>query len=247
MLREVARLLAGARPAPGDPISAAEFTRFPHPVARYLSLAGVAGKLVPRTVHVLQSGAMLTAPGKRWVPLEAEQWFSLDPPGFLWRGSIRPARLVRIVATDRFVDGHGRLDISAWGKIPMNSASGPETDSGELLRFLVETVWFPAFWLSPAVSWQALDDSSAQVSMQANGIPVSATIRFGADGLPCGTEARRYRIVGKRFELTPWRGACEDYREVSGVLVPHRIAVTWGLPRGDFEWLRVTVERIEYA
>ena len=87
MLREAARLLAGARPAREDPISAAEFTRFPHPVARYLALAGVAGKLVPRTVHVLQSGAMLTAPGKRWVPLEAEQWFSLDPPGFLWRGS----------------------------------------------------------------------------------------------------------------------------------------------------------------
>ena len=126
-------------------------------------MARVAGKQAPRTAHLRQSGAMRTAPGKRWLPLQAEQWFSLDPPGFLWRGAISPSPLLRIAAVDR------------------------------------------------------------------------------------GIQARRYRVVGKRFELTPWLGRSEDYREANGILIPHRIAVTWGLPQGDFEWLRASLDEIQYS
>ncbi|MGD0499440.1 MAG: DUF6544 family protein [Bryobacteraceae bacterium] len=247
MTSEVLRLLERARPAPEAPISAVAIAALPPPAARYLAVARVAGKRPPRTVHLRQSGAMRTAPDKGWFPMSAEEWFSLDPPGFIWRGAIRPNPLLRVSAVDRFVDGHGSMQISAWGKVPMGSVSGPETDSGELLRFLVEIVWFPAFWLSPLVTWQLIDERSARASIRVNGIEVSSMMIFDDGGLPCGIETQRYRTVCKRFELTPWRGRCADYREAHGMLVPHQIAVTWGLPQGDFEWLRASIEQIEYA
>ncbi|MGE5139374.1 MAG: DUF6544 family protein [Rudaea sp.] len=183
MTSGVLRLLESARRAIGPPISTAGFAGLPLPVARYLTLARVAGKRLPRTVHLRQSGTMRTAPDKRWMALEAEQWFSLDPPGFIWRGAIRPNPLLRVSAVDRFVDGHGSMRISAWGKIPMSTVSGPETDSGELLRFLVEAIWFPAFWLSPLISWQPVDEQSARAFIRVNGIEVSSQMLFGDDGL----------------------------------------------------------------
>ncbi len=189
---------------------------------------------------------MRTAPEKNWIALQAEQWFSLDPPGFVWQGKIRPNLLLRIAAVDRFLEGHGSMQISAWGKLPLGAVSGPETDSGELLRFLAEAIWFPAFWLSPRIAWQHIDDRSARVSLRVPEVEVSSRLIFGDDGLPSGIEAQRYRTIGKRFELTPWRGRCDDYRQANGVLIPHRIAVTWGLPQGDFEWLRASIDHIEY-
>ena len=247
MKSEVLRLIANAQPALDARISAADVAQLPQPVARHLAVAQVAGKRPPRTVHLHQSGAMRTAPDKGWVAMEAEEWFSLDPPGFIWRGSIRPKPWLRISAIDRFVAGHGSIQISAWGRIPISTVSGPEADSGELLRFLVEAVWFPAFWLSPWIEWQPIDGRSARASIWVNGAEVSSGMIFGEDGLLCSIEALRYRTVGKRFELTPWRGRCYDYREAKGVLIPHRIAVTWGLPQGDFEWFRASVDRIEYS
>lgn len=247
MTNEVDRLLEGARGAAGPPISNDDLAELPGPVARYLNLAGVAGKLPPRTVHLWQTGTMRTAPGRDWVPLEAEQWFSIDPPAFVWHGSIRPAPLLCISAVDRFLNGHGSLRISAWGKIPVSTMAGPESDSGELLRFLVESIWFPAFLATPQIEWQAIEEHAASVSLRVGEVGAVSRMLFGDDGLIRGVEAMRYRSAGKRFELTPWSGRCEDYREANGVLIPHRIAVTWGLPQGDFEWFRVSIARIDYA
>jgi hypothetical protein len=243
-MTEVRRLLQDARPDTRGPVTAEEMPVLPEPVARHLRSVGVVGARAPRTVYLRQSGEMRMAPGKGWVALEAEEWFSLEPPAFVWQGTIRPAPVVRISAVDRFIDGHGSMQISAWGRIPVGKVSGPETDSGELMRFLVESMWFPAFWLSPRVRWEAIDERAARLSIQVNEVAVAARIEFAEDGLVCAIESKRYRTVGKQFELTPWRGRCWDYREVDGVRVPHRIAVTWGLPEGDFEWFRESVEEL---
>lgn len=86
-----------------------------------------------------------------------------------------------------------------------------------------------------------------RLTRRVNAMEASSRVTFDDHGLASRIQARRYRVVGKRFELTPWFGRCEDYREANGILIPHRIAVTWGLPQGDFEWLRASLDEIEYA
>jgi Family of unknown function (DUF6544) len=64
-------------------ISEAMLDGLPEPVQRYLRYTGIVGKPFVRRVHLRQSGTMLLASGKPWIPLKAQQWYSVRPPGFV--------------------------------------------------------------------------------------------------------------------------------------------------------------------
>jgi hypothetical protein len=59
--------------------------RTPAPVQRWLKRSGALDKERPNTVRLLQRGAIRTSPDGAWMPAEAEQYFSVNPPGFVWR------------------------------------------------------------------------------------------------------------------------------------------------------------------
>jgi Family of unknown function (DUF6920) len=57
----------------------------------------------------------------------------------------------------------------------------------------------------------------------------------------------RYRDVGQgEAELTEFYGTMSDYREVGGLLVPHKLAAHWMLGGEPKAYARWEVERIEY-
>jgi hypothetical protein len=60
----------------------------PEPVQRYLTYTGVLGTPMAGTVHLRQMGKLLLAPGQPWIPLKAEQWYSVQPPAFVWDGTL---------------------------------------------------------------------------------------------------------------------------------------------------------------
>ena len=243
----VQRLLDASRiPAP-EIVGPEALQRLPEPVRRYLSVAKVVGKRIPRTVHLKQSGTFRTTPEQQWISMEAEEWHSTSPSGFVWQATIRPKPLIRISVTDAFVDGHGFLEARAQSLIPMAKFSGAETDSGELVRYLLEISWFPQYWASPLVTWQPVDERTSAVSIEAGDIHASAQITFGDDGLPERATTQRYRIIGKRSEMTPYLGRLHDYREVEGVLVPFQFSAAWLLPKGEFEYIRGTISDLTYS
>jgi hypothetical protein len=245
--RKVKLLLEQAHRSPADPVNAKLIENLPNPVRRYLKLAQVVGKKIPRTVHLRQTGSFKTGPDRKWTPMVGEQWFSLDPPGFIWQGTIRLSPLLWISATDSFVNGHGSLGVKGMSVIPIGKFSGPETDSGELARFLLELVWFPSSWLSKFIVWQPVDEQSAGVAIHVGNVHASAFVFFGEDGLPARTLTNRYRVVGGRFEMTTWLARCKDYQDIHGVLVPFEVSVAWVLPEGEFEYFRGTITELTYA
>jgi hypothetical protein len=243
----VKQLLEQARQSSADAVDARVIEKLPNPVQRYLRVAQVVGKKPPRTVHLKQTGSFKTGPNSKWNPMEAEQWFSPDRPGFIWQGTIRPAPPLWISATDAFVNGRGSLEIKGLSVIPMGSFSGPETDSGELVSFLLELVWFPACWLSRFIVWHSVDEQSAGVAIRVGELQASAFVFFGEDGLPARTLTNRYRLVGRRFEMATLFARCGSYREVHGVLVPFEVSVAWVLPEGEFEYFRATITDLNYT
>lgn len=138
--RELLQHSQQARPAL---ITEAQVRRLPAPVQRYLRYAQVVGKEPIRTVRLKQQGVMRTQPGQKWMPVVAEQYFTTQPPAFLWYATMRPFPLVWISGIDRFSDGHGSMRIKLLSFIPLGDARGSEIDQGELQRYLLEMGWFP--------------------------------------------------------------------------------------------------------
>lgn len=227
-------------------ITDAQVMRLPEPMQRYLHYAGVVGKEPVRTVRLKQRGSMRQRPGPKWMPLEAEQVFSVTPPAFTWRARVRLAPFAWIAATDQLSDGHGTMSIKLLSAIPLGNTRGPEMDQGSLVRYLCEIIWFPTAWLSEFIEWQAIDASTVKATMHNKGISVSAVLTVNEQGQPTHLSADRYMEDHGHYRLTPWSAECSEFREVSGIYIPTHFDVAWHLPAGDFTWLRADISEIEY-
>jgi hypothetical protein len=51
-----------------------------------------------------------------------------------------------------------------------------------MLRFLGEIVWFPSAALSPILTWEAIDGTSARATMRHGGLVESAVFAFSDEG-----------------------------------------------------------------
>ncbi len=138
------------------------------------------------------------------------------------------------------------LCVKLLSLVPLAEVSGPEADQGELLRYLGEIIWFPTAWLSDAIAWQAIDAQSVKVTICQPSITVSAVLHVNEQGQMTHLTAERFLAEGKSFRLERWSAQCQEYHEVSGMLIPTRVEVTWNLASGDFSYFRGEITEIEY-
>jgi len=140
-----------ARVSDGSPgvLTEANLQGLPEPVQRWLRYSNVVGKPRPLTVRLKQEGQFRQAEGRDFLPLEAEQYFTVDPPAFLWQARLRMAPLVSMAGRDRYAGGRGDMDMRLLWLIPVVRKSGGGLNQGDLQRFLTEAIWFPAGVVSP--------------------------------------------------------------------------------------------------
>jgi hypothetical protein len=227
-------------------ITEADLLRLPEAMRRYLSYVHVVGKEPIQTVRLKQRGFFRTQPGQKWLPMVAEEYFTTKPFAFLWCGKIRLLPLISISARDRFSNGHGNLLVKLLSLVPLAEVHGPEADQGELLRYLGEIIWFPTAWLSDAIEWQAIDAQAVQVTIRQPSVTVSAVLYVNEQGQMTHLTAERFMDEGKSSRLERWSAQCSEYQEVSGMLIPTRVEVTWNLASGDFSYFRGEITEIEY-
>ncbi|HTT65915.1 MAG TPA: DUF6544 family protein [Bryobacteraceae bacterium] len=219
----------------------------PDPVRRYLRLAVPENAAEIRTVHLRHDGFFRPNPGPRWFPIQGEQSFTLEPPGFVWRARIRMLPLLWIEARDSLASGRGGMRIRFNSIFTITDASGPEIDQGARARWLAEAVWFPQAFAGDRIRWEPIDDRSARATLPDEGLPVSLVVEFDAEGRPARVRGERYRTVeGGKAVLTPWSGTCTDYRDFAGLLVPSRVEAIWDLDAGPFSYARFHVTELRY-
>lgn len=131
----------------------------------------------------------------------------------------------------------------------LQRARGPGLDQGALLRLLGELAWMPTAFLDARhVRWAAVDDARARATLAVGGRTVNATFTFGPDGLVTGMSGDRQRDVGGgRSVLTPFRGVCQDWREVDGLVLPFRMEAIWIVDGNACPYARFEVEQLELA
>ncbi len=219
----------------------------PTPVQRYLTKAVLRDRTV-RTVRLRHGGTFRTKLEGDWLPIRGAQYFAADPPGFVWWGRARLAPGLWVDARDRCVGGTGSMLVRAESTFTIADSRGPELDQGALLRLLGEMVWFPTAFLDGRfVAWTPVDDRRARATLRVGGREVPGTFEFGDHGLPARFRAERHRdLGGGRSVLTPFAGEYAAYRQVAGLLVPHRVSASWYLEGKPVPYAEFFVERVEY-
>jgi len=219
----------------------------PEPVGRSLHRSGVIGSDVPATVTLRQKGQIRTGADVRWLRFKATEQYRLDPPGFDWKASLKIAGLTLGRATDSLKDGHGRMHVRLLGLSTVVDAMGAEIDQGSLMRWLNETMWFPAVWATDVISWEEIDDSSARGSVRVDGLTVGAEFRFADDGRLVDFRADRYRDAESGYEMTPWSTPLTGHTRFNGIELPSSGSAVWSLDDGDFEYIQIQVTDVRYS
>jgi hypothetical protein len=242
MAGEIDALLADGRPAASATVTEGDLERLPEPVRRWMRYSQVVGTQRPTTVRLRQEGDFRMG-ARGWRPFRANQYFTTNPPGFLWQASFRMAPLVSVAGRDQYRDGEASMQMRVLSLIPVANKTGGGLNQGDLLRYLGELQWFPAAALADYLTWEPLEADSARVTISHGGITASMTLRFGADGRLLEERAIRYNDARGRNES--WVNSNDVDGEFGGIRVPAVGEARWEYDSGPYPYIRWRVTDVE--
>lgn len=241
---EVRALLSSPPPADSPVITADMLADLPAPIQRHLTYAGVAGKPMVHSVRLKQAGQFRTGVDQAWMDYTAEQYYTVDQPGFIWDATFTQFGVPFLKVRDRYAQGKGRILGKVGGLLTIADAQGDDLDQGAMLRYLNEMMWFPQAYLGDNISFAPLDDGSAQVIFTDHGKSVTATLYIDAEGKMTDFVAERYFEAGDAYY--PWSTPISAYGEFNGLRLPVRGQGVWKLPDGDFAYIDLGIPQLEY-
>ena len=245
--REISGLLSAVEPGPRVVVTEEMISDRPPPVQRYMTYSGVLGKQMPRTVRLKQAGRIRQDEKSAWMKLEAEEHYSVNPPGFVWKAYLPSRRFPLTLGRDAYGEGRGSMLIKMLSFLPMvNAVSGSEIDQGAMMRYLNEMTWFPAAFLGENITWKAVDESSAEVTLTDRGKSVTAVMSFDLEGKPLNFVAKRYRLAGKKYDLETWSTPFTGYGEFEGLRLPVQGQGVWNLKDGDLVYVELEITELKY-
>ncbi|MBW2618988.1 MAG: hypothetical protein JRC92_08950 [Deltaproteobacteria bacterium] len=218
----------------------------PEPIQRWLRYSQVIEKERTTAVRLKQKGYFRQKEDQEWMPFKAEEYYTTDPPAFLWAATVKTAPMLSIKGRDRYYEGKGNMFFKLLSLVTVVNASGSEVDQGTLLRYLNEIMWFPSAALSDYIQWEHIDSNSAEATMSYQGVTVSAIFYFNERGELTNMIAERYRDIGGQFVLEKWSTPISEYGEVKGIRIPTKGEGVWKLSSGDFSYIKLEIIDIEY-
>lgn len=211
----------------------------PQPVQRYFRHVLKEGQQYTVSARIRHTGLFKTGFDKDWIAITGEQYYTVEKPGFIWKGETS-----MFTARDMFLNDSGSLKVTLLSLFTVVDAEGPAYDQGELLRWLGECMWFPTALLpGEYISWSAVDTSTAMLNMNYGGLSIYYKVSFNERNEISRIETKRY-MDGR--QLKTWIGTPSDYREINGTVIPYKIEGAWELDSGYFAYARFILDRIDY-
>lgn len=230
----------------GEIVTQDDISELPPNVQKWLEYSGVIGKEKIVSVYVKQKAEMRLENDKSWMPVEAEQYFTTDEPGFVWKANIKAAPLFHISGRDKYENGKGNMLIKILSLFTVADSKGKEIDQGTLLRYLAESIWFPSAALNEYIVWEELDQYHAKATMPYGDISASGIFAFNDMGQVINFEAERYGDFNGEIRLETWSIPVREYKEFEGIWIPTKGDVTWKLDTGDFNWFNFEITEVKY-
>jgi hypothetical protein len=218
----------------------------PTPIQRYLVYTGVVGMPWIKNVRLKYTGKFRQAEDRPWMPMIAQESYTTDPASFSWDAKFKVAGIPILRVIDKYENGKGSMLGKLAGVKTIFNVKGDELDQGAMVRYLNEIMWFPTAFLSEKISWEELDDHSAQITFSDFGKSVSAQLFIDAVGQITNFTAQRYREIDGEFSLDSWSTPITGYREFNGLKLPLRGSALWHLPAGNLTYIELELKELEY-
>ncbi len=220
-----------------------DLDNLPEPVKNWVIKSGAVGKDIVNSVRLEQSTQMrLEADQKEWFNGSAVQYFSVEKPAFIWTVDMEMNPFVFVKGRDLFREGKGKL----FSLFSIVDVENEKIDQGTMQRFLGEIVWFPSAAICPYIKWEAIDSVSAKARMTYGNTSVDAIFYFNQSGEFEKYIALRYMGSDEKAEKFPWLITSNKSEFLNGIKIPVDMDATWKLPKGDFNWLKLKITKIDY-
>lgn len=215
-----------------------QITGLPEPVQRYFLYALPDEKEHISYCRLKHTGKFKTKPEKNWVDIKGQEYFTIDPKGFIWIG-----KTPMFIAKDKYFLEKGSLQVKLFTFLEVLDKKGKKLDESELLRWLAEAPWYPTALLPDEnLQWEKIDKGSAKVRLKDGENQVEGIFHFNQKGQIIRFQAERYR--GE--ELENWIGYYDQYTEKNKMKIPMFVEVAWDLKEGEYSYARFEIEEIEY-
>lgn len=219
----------------------------PVAVKKWMMQSGIIGKPAIYLAKITQKAELRMKPDqKNWLPAEAVQYTITDVPGFIWSVKVHMNPLLHFLGRDKFEDGKGEMRIRLNALFTIVDEKGERMDEGTAQRFLGEMVWFPSMALSPYISWEAVDDSTAMATMNYQGTSGSGTFHFNDEGNFIRFTAMRFMGNTEDAKRHLWTLDVEAYKSFEGIKIPSRMTASWVLEDEIWTWLKLEIVGMQY-
>ncbi|MDD3653135.1 MAG: hypothetical protein PHO01_02935 [Desulfotomaculaceae bacterium] len=243
--KEVSEFFSGVENK-GDIIQRSDLEGLPPVVQKWLEQAQVAGKERIAAARLKQKVSMRIKEDGPWMPADAQQYYRVAEPGFIWKVRVNMAPLIYFAGRDQYEEGRGHMLIKVLSLVKVADASGKEIDQGAMLRYLAETVWFPTAALSNYIQWEEVDADSARATMTYGGITASGVFTFNQKGEVVSFVAQRYGDFNGQYLMKTWVVNLKQHQEFNGIRIPAAGEVIWKLETGDYNWYQFEIKDVEY-
>ena len=225
------RLLQSRKNLRFNKVDFATFALLPEPVARYFRYALTDGQPIVIVMRMQQNGVLRTNTiTDKWITFAASQLVVPSAPGFIWNAKMTMPFKTHVGVLDSYIAGVGSGRVNFLSAIEMATATGAkELNSGALIRYLAEAVWYPTALLPESgMTWTAIDDNAALATLVDGDTTVSLEFRFNAIGEVASIYSPdRFRSLDGGYTKMPWEGYFRNYTTQSGIKVPTYGEVGW--------------------
>jgi hypothetical protein len=230
------------------PVTEADLSGLPPPVALYLRRAGVVGRPRAREMTASFRGRMRNGRDAPWMDATTEQHSFFDPPSriFLMRAAMRG---IPFEALHVFARSKATMQVRVASLLDLVDARGPEMDRSETVtHFNDMCVLAPSTLLDPSVRFEPIDQRRVRAIYDGGAHTITAELIFDRAGDLAGfvSSDRSQTTDGVHYRHVPWSTPVSDHRDYGGVRLPSRARASWLEPEGELTYGEFEIVDVRY-